>query len=229
MTVTCLSGQGAMDEIDPRVRIANEAVQGYDLYLVAEDGTETKLAADAGRYYTSYRVPMEKGAALIHMVAQNADQPGAAFWTRCFASRPFCLGIKKLAYAQCIGQPKCVWERRLFRLFRLHFRCCRTVWGTRGRSLAGFSKGVVVGVVHLRLSVAAQAKQHQLFYYVVDHGKQRHAYDHAHKTPQAAKQQNGKQHPEAGESGGVAQDLGSDHIAVQLLEDKDRTKQTRWL
>ena len=23
MTVTCLSGQGAMDEIDPRVRIAN--------------------------------------------------------------------------------------------------------------------------------------------------------------------------------------------------------------
>lgn len=72
MTVTCLSGQGAMDEIDPRVRIANEAVQGYDLYLVAEDGTETKLAADAGRYYTSYRVPMEKGAALIHMVAQNS-------------------------------------------------------------------------------------------------------------------------------------------------------------
>ena len=31
MTVTCLSGQGAMDEIDPRVRIANEAVQSRAL------------------------------------------------------------------------------------------------------------------------------------------------------------------------------------------------------
>lgn len=72
MTVTCLSGQGAMDYIEPTVRITNDAVQGYDLWLVNEDGTETKLEASTGHYYTSYRVPMYKGAALIHMVAQNS-------------------------------------------------------------------------------------------------------------------------------------------------------------
>ena len=58
----------------------------------------------------------------------------------------------------------------------------------------------------------------QLFDHVVDHGEQRHAHDHAGKAPQAAKQQDGKQHPEAGKAGGVAQDLGSDDVAVHLLE-----------
>ena len=70
MTVTCLSGQGAMDYINPTVRIANEAVEGYDLYLVSEDGTETKLEAKTGYFYTSYKIPMVKGAALVRMVPQ---------------------------------------------------------------------------------------------------------------------------------------------------------------
>lgn len=71
MTVTCLSGQGAMDYINPTVRIANDAVEGYDLYLVSEDGTETKLEAKADHFYTSYKIPMYQGAALVHMVPQS--------------------------------------------------------------------------------------------------------------------------------------------------------------
>ena len=48
--------------------------------------------------------------------------------------------------------------------------------------------------------MALQAVDDQLFDDIVDNGKQRHTHDHAHKTPQAAKQQNGEQYPEAGKT-----------------------------
>ena len=83
------------------------------------------------------------------------------------------------------------------------------------------AKGLVVGAQHLQLIVAAQAVDDQLFDHVVDDGKERHTNDHAHKAPQAAEQQDGEQHPEAGQTRGVAQDLGSDDVAVQLLQDQD--------
>ena len=66
--------------------------------------------------------------------------------------------------------------------------------------------------------MALQAVDDQLFDDVVDNGEQRHAHDHAHKAPQAAEQQDGEQHPEAGKAGGVAQNFGSDDVAVQLLQ-----------
>ena len=68
--------------------------------------------------------------------------------------------------------------------------------------------------------MALQAVNDQLFDDVVDNGEQRHANDHAHKAPQAAKQQDGEQYPEAGKAGGVAKNLGSDDVAVQLLQNQ---------
>ena len=69
MTVTCLSGQGAMTDVSANVELPVSAVQGYDLYLVNEDGTETKLDVSMGRK-AFVKVNMQDGAALIHMVAQ---------------------------------------------------------------------------------------------------------------------------------------------------------------
>ena len=77
------------------------------------------------------------------------------------------------------------------------------------------------------IPIALQAVDDQLFDDIVDNGKQRHANDHAYKAPQTAKQQNGEQYPEAGKAGGVAQDLGSDDVAVHLAAAPERTARTR--
>lgn len=70
MTVTCLGGQGAMTNVTANVELPASVVEGYDLYLVNEDGTETKLDVSIGRK-AFVKVSMQDGAALIHMVAQS--------------------------------------------------------------------------------------------------------------------------------------------------------------
>ena len=81
---------------------------------------------------------------------------------------------------------------------------------------------VVVGGDHFQLFVAFQAVEDQFLDDVIDDGKERHADDHAHKAPQAAEQQDGEEHPEARKAGGVAEDLGSDDVAVHLLQDQHK-------
>ncbi len=70
MTVTCLGGTGAITDVSANVELPVSAVEGYDLYLVNEDGTETKLDVSIGRK-AFVKVSMQNGAALIHMVAQS--------------------------------------------------------------------------------------------------------------------------------------------------------------
>lgn len=70
MTVACLGGSGAMTGVSANVELPRSAVEGYDLYLVNADGTETKLDVSLGKK-ASMKVNMEDGAALIRMVAQN--------------------------------------------------------------------------------------------------------------------------------------------------------------
>ncbi len=53
------------------IDIAKEAVEGYDLYVVNADGTETKLEVGIGAERATFKVDMQDGAVLIHMVAQN--------------------------------------------------------------------------------------------------------------------------------------------------------------
>lgn len=65
MTVTCSSQYVA------NIDINKEAVEGYDLYVVNNDGTETKLEVGIGARRASFKVDMSQGAVLIHMVAQN--------------------------------------------------------------------------------------------------------------------------------------------------------------
>ena len=79
----------------------------------------------------------------------------------------------------------------------------------------------MVGRDQLHLLVAAQAVEDELLEHIVDDCEERHTDDHAHKAPQAAEQQDGKQHPEAGKAGGVAQNLRPDDVAVHLLQDQN--------
>ena len=92
--------------------------------------------------------------------------------------------------------------------------------GLCGCIVCGVAELVVIDVQQGQLLIVLQAVDDQLFDDIVDNGEQRHTHDHAHKAPQAAEQQDGEQHPEAGKAGGVAQDLGSDDVAVQLLQNQ---------
>ena len=71
MTVTCLSGRGAMTDVSANVELPSSAVKGYDLYLVNADGSESKLNVSVGKKTASAKVNMQDGAALIRMVAQS--------------------------------------------------------------------------------------------------------------------------------------------------------------
>ena len=75
--------------------------------------------------------------------------------------------------------------------------------------------------------VAIQAVEHQLFDDIIDDCEERHADDHAHKAPQAAEQQDGEQHQKLERTGGVAQDLGSDDVAVHLLQHQNEQHEPR--
>ena len=90
-------------------------------------------------------------------------------------------------------------------------------------------EAVVVILQQLQLIVPVQTVDHQFFEDVVDDSKQGHADDHAHKAPQTAEEQDGKQHPEAGKTGGIAQDLGSDDVAVQLLQHQNKQDEPQCL
>lgn len=71
MTVTCLSGNiGAMTGIRANVWIPKETVEGYDLYLVNADGTETKVNVTDKGSRVVLDVNMQDGASLIRMVPQ---------------------------------------------------------------------------------------------------------------------------------------------------------------
>ena len=71
------------------------------------------------------------------------------------------------------------------------------------------------------LVVPAQAVEDELPDDVIDDRKERNTDDHADEAPQTAEKQDGKQDPEAGKAGGVAEDLRADDVAVQLLQDQD--------
>lgn len=92
--------------------------------------------------------------------------------------------------------------------------------GLCGCIVCGVAELVVIAIQQGQLLMALQTVDDQLFDDVVDDSEQRHTYDHAHKAPQAAKQQDGEQYPEAGKAGGVAQNFGSDDVAVQLLQNQ---------
>lgn len=71
MTVACLSGGKAMDNVSATVWVPKSAVEGYDLYLVNSDGTETKLDVSLHASSAVFNVNMKDGASLIHMVKAN--------------------------------------------------------------------------------------------------------------------------------------------------------------
>lgn len=71
MTVTCLSGNGAMTGVRANVWIPKETVEGYDLYLVNADGTETKVGITDKGSRVVLDVDMKDGASLIRMVPQE--------------------------------------------------------------------------------------------------------------------------------------------------------------
>ncbi len=70
MTVSCLtSGMSAMSGVTASVMLPRSSIEGYDLYLVGADGSETKIEPYGGDW-AYIDVPMEGGAALIRMVKQ---------------------------------------------------------------------------------------------------------------------------------------------------------------
>ena len=70
MTVSCLSsGANAMSGVTANVMLPWSAVEGYDLYLVNADGTETKLES-YGTDWAYLNVYLDGGTALIRMVEQ---------------------------------------------------------------------------------------------------------------------------------------------------------------
>ena len=70
MTVACLTSEvSAMSGVTANVMMPWDAIEGYDLYLVNADGTETKLEPYGGDW-AYLDVYMEDGTALICMVEQ---------------------------------------------------------------------------------------------------------------------------------------------------------------
>lgn len=70
MTVACINGGGAMQNVTANVMMPNSSIEGYDLYLVNADGTETKLEVSNSDQWAYIDVYMDGGAALIRMVPQ---------------------------------------------------------------------------------------------------------------------------------------------------------------
>ncbi len=70
----------------------------------------------------------------------------------------------------------------------------------------------------------SQKIRYQLLCHIVDYCHERHTEQHARESPQPAKYQNGKYHPEGTKPSRIAEDLRSDNIAVDLLENKDENE-----
>lgn len=76
MTVSCLSsGYTALTNVSANVMMPSSSIEGYDLYLVNADGSETKLDVStsnawSGDDWAHFDVYMDGGTALIRMVPQ---------------------------------------------------------------------------------------------------------------------------------------------------------------
>ena len=66
-----------------------------------------------------------------------------------------------------------------------------------------------------------QAGVHKVVDQAVQAGADRHAEEHSHHAEESAPHQDGDDDPQAGKTRGVAQNLGADDVAVQLLERQD--------
>lgn len=72
MTVSCLNSEyEAMQNVSASVMLPASSVEGYDLYLVNTDGSETKLEVSSDGQWAHMDVYMADGAALIRMVSQS--------------------------------------------------------------------------------------------------------------------------------------------------------------
>lgn len=83
----------------------------------------------------------------------------------------------------------------------------------------------IIGLVllpDLDLTLFVQTAANQLFHGVINDREQRHTDDHAKDAPQPAEQDDGKQHPEAGQACAVAQNLRPNDVAVQLLQRQNK-------
>ena len=71
MTVACLGSAGsAIKDLEVNVMMPRYAVEGYDLYQVNLDGSETKLEIGGDARWAYVDVFMAEGAALVRMVPQ---------------------------------------------------------------------------------------------------------------------------------------------------------------
>ena len=71
MTVACLkSGSYIMKDLHVNVMMPRSSVEGYDLYQVNLDGTETKLEINGDAKWAHIEFFMADGAALVRMVPQ---------------------------------------------------------------------------------------------------------------------------------------------------------------
>ena len=72
MTVACInSDDAAMQNVTANVMLPKSSLEGYDLYLVNADGTESKLDISISDEWAYINVYMADGAALIRMAAQG--------------------------------------------------------------------------------------------------------------------------------------------------------------
>lgn len=71
MTVSCMTSEyAALSGVTASVMLPKSSIEGYDLYLIHADGTESKLETRDSSSYVYLDVYMENGAALIEMVPQ---------------------------------------------------------------------------------------------------------------------------------------------------------------
>ena len=81
---------------------------------------------------------------------------------------------------------------------------------------------LVIGLVllpQLRMPPLSQSPANQPLDQVIENREHGDADHHTHNAPHAAKENNGKHDPEAGQARPVPQDPGADHVAVNLLQD----------
>lgn len=107
----------------------------------------------------------------------------------------------------------------------LIYGCCR------GR---GFVKTVLIDILYMLIPVSFNGKALFLQFDVekgadtgVDNCKQRYADNHSQYAHQTAKQRDGKDDPEAGESCRASKNLGPQNIAVKLLQQQNEENEVQ--
>ena len=97
-----------------------------------------------------------------------------------------------------------------------------------GLFLLFFGRGLFLVLQRMAVAVdlfGSQAVVDPLPHQGVEHREGGHAQDHAGEAKQAAAGDNGDQHPDGGQAGAVAQDLGPQDVAVKLLQSDDQGKE----